>query len=461
MTGGLIQMIQLISSEELAIELFNTYAPNMKVGELDLGCGPLERAQNIFRRMEDFVNEFPNEHSAIFKVLNTIAIVNNDATYRKTILDFLNRNHALHKLYSSLKYAKTFSKRAPIAAMAAFIAIQCHHESPSVNAPARLMWQNFLIDCCKTAQGNYLRVNITEPSKVLAARQIGLKDFQVKLESYIRTNTLQQDFIALIVPNQTSEGYTRYYVNTSPPDRDVLKVEGATPTMGKDNNMTGFEIRHYFITNRVWVSETKAGDQRVILQLFIEHVLGAKIDKRKRLHCEHRLPLFRTAERFREEITLPDDLSKGNEKVYISQMEIVVSEKQDEFALKGDTDGVYLPTMFRGSYELSIHRQISEQLKERFPSNLWSIKFAEITAKLHPYVYDAETHWPLGHSDEYATVVYPIRPGGCSPRILEKRFKLDANLNADMQRLKAHWDICGVDDQTFTFMSETERNGGV
>lgn len=461
MAGGLVQMIQLIDSVELTVELFDTYAPSMKVGELGLGRNAAIRAQVIFREMESFVNTHPAEHSNIFKVLNTIAIVNNDITYRQAILDFINGNIALKKVYNSLHYARTFTKRAPIASMAAFIAIQCHNMNPSVKEPARQMWQSFLIDCCKAIQGNFLRLNITSPTKGPVERQIGLNDFQAKMESYIRTNTLQHDFIALIVPNQTTEGYTRYYINTSPPDRDVLKVDGPTPTIGKDTNMTGFEIRHYFITNRVWISETKAGDQRVILDMFISCVLGSKIDRKKRLHCEHRLPLFRTAERFREEIALPDDLSHEQEKVFISKMEIVVSESQDQLVLKGDGEGVYLPTLFHGTHDHPIHRQISEQLQERFPSNLWTIKHAEITAMLHPYVYDEKTNAPLGHSSELATVVFPIRSGGCTPRIVEKRFKLDRCLNNDMHRLRAHWRIDGVDDQTFNLMSETERSGGI
>lgn len=460
MTGGLTQMIQLITSADLIVELFNSYAPSMEIEKIDLGHTPVERANNIFSRMEKFVVENPAEHSAIFKVLNTIAVVNTDPNYQRTILQFLDSNSALKKVYNSVEYARTFSKRRPIAAMAAFVAVQCKSKNSSVSAQAQMLWQQFIIDCSKVAQGGFYGVNITPPTKSGSAKQVGLQQFQAKLESYIRLNNQQHDYIALIVPNQTAEGYTRYYVNTSPPDRDVLQVQDGEPRIGKDTNMTGFEIRHYFITNRVRISETKAGDQHVILNLFLEHVLGSRIDRRHRLHCEHRLPLFRTAERFQREITLPKDISKAGELAYISQMIILVSERQEELTLKGDNEDTYTPTTFTGTASQSIHDQIAKQLQDRFPPELWNIKFVEVTVLMHPYIYDKTSHQPLGRSTDFTKVRFPIKPGGCTPKF-EHRHRLDPMLHQDAMELRKLWRLDGVSEETFMFMSEAERNGEI
>lgn len=460
MTGGLIQMIQLITSDDLLIELFNSYAPNMEIGKIKLSRDPVRRANDIFERMERFVVENPAEHSAIFKVLNTIAIVNTDPNNQSLILQFLENNLALKKVYNSIEYAKTFSKRRPIAAMAAFIAVQCKSNNLSVSTQAQHLWQQFIIDCSKVAQGGFLGVNITQPTKSGSAKQSGLHRFQSELENYIRLNNQQRDYIAFIVPNQTSEGYTRYYVNTSPPDRDVLQVRDGEARIGKDTNMTGFEIRHYFITNRVRISETKAGDQKFILDLFLKHVLGSRIDRKRRMHYEHRLPIFRTAESFNKNIILPTELSRAGEKAYISEMVILVSENQSELTLKGDDEGVYTPTTFTGTADQPIHRQISQQLQTRFPPELWNIKFAEITLLMHPYVYDEKTHQPLGRSSDFTKVRLPIKPGGCTPKY-EHRHRLDPMLHKDVESLRKLWELEGVDDQTFAFLSNTERNGSV
>ena len=458
MTGGLVQMIQMIPSAELVGRLFKVYAPHMEIEKLKLPAGALKRANLLFKKMEDFVLKFPGEHSDMFKVLNTIALVNSDPSNKQLILDYLDDNAALRQVYQSLEYARMFGERHTIAAMAAFVAIECKSGNDSISSQAKYLWQTFLMNGSKIAQGNYIRVNITPPSKGEVERQIGIRNFQSELEKYIRKNNQQKDYIALVVPNQTSEGYVRYYVNTSPPERDVLQVYKGKAAFGPDVNMTGFEIRYYFITNRVWISETKAGDQRIILLMFLELVLGSAIDKRKPIHCEHRLAVLRNEERYLGEFQLPADLSGHGEKSYLSKLEIVVTERHAELVLRGDNEGVYLPATFTGTSALPIYNQISELLQDRFPSDLWNIKSAEITLELHPYVYERGVL--LGPSTEITKVRLPIKPGGCTP-VYDKKGRLDAMLHKDVDRIKAEWGLNGVDDATFNKMTDAQRNGGI
>lgn len=454
-------MIQLVTSEELLIELFEAYAPSLEIKKLDISGNPESRAQRIFEAMERLVVVNPAEHSSIFKVLNTIAVINNDPANHKVIVDYLSVHIALKRVYDSLHYAATFSKRRPIAAMAAFIAVQCKSENAIIRDGARTLWDAFIMECSKVAQGNYLRKNITAPTKGPVERARGLKEFQSELEEYVRLQSQQRDYIAFVVPNQTTNGYTRYYVNTSPPERDVLQVKKGKSGMGKDINMTGFEIRHYYVTNRIWISETKTGDQNYILNLFLKTVLGSSIDRRHRVHCEHRFPVFRTKERFLREITLPEDLSQNNEKVYVSQLKIVVAERHADLVLEGDGEGVYMPVTYEGTEYFSIHDQINKVQQRRFPSELWTIAYAEIVALLHPYIYDKDNETPIGRSSEFTKVTFPIKPGGCTPKY-ETKYSLDRKLREDAMRLRARWKLDGVSDEVFYLkMSDAERNGGV
>ena len=443
MTGGLIQMIQLLSPEELTIELFDAYAPHMKIGKLALGTNSAQRANCIFSEMERFANKYPAEHNAVFKVLNTIGVINNDSSSLSLIMNYLNDNVELKNVYNSLKYARSFGKRRPIAAMAAFVAIQCKGKDETVRHQAKRLWQQFNLICSKAAQGNYMRVTITSPTTSFESRAAGIAKFQADLEEYVRKINQQKNYIALVVPNQTAEGYTRYYVNTSPPVRDVLQVQGDKAVIGNDMNMTGFEIRHYFVKDRVWISETKAGDPRHILDLFLRDVLGSQVERQRKRDCEKRMGVFRSEATFKDEIKLPDDLSTTGEKVYVSEMEIVVSERHESFALEDEFASEYLPTTFQGTSRISIYDQITKLLKDRFPCELWNIKRVVVTAKLHHYVYDGDGD-VVGTSIEYTDVKFPIRPGGCTPVIEKKLQRRDRHLWQDALRLRSLWGLDGT-----------------
>ena len=126
-----------------------------------------------------------------------------------------------------------------------------------------------------------------------------------------------------------------------------------------------------------------------VLDLFLKYVLGAQIERQKRRHCEHRLPVFKTAERFAQEITLTEESVKSGERVWISELEIQVYDRVDgdNFELKHAGEDVYLPIVFTGNELNPIHDQIARQLQSRFPSNQWKVLRVELTAKLHPSAY--------------------------------------------------------------------------
>lgn len=462
MVGGLVQIITLLNSKEMSIELFDAYAPSLKVAEMKLGRSTKQRAEILFARLDKFAEENPKEHTALFKILNTIAAVNSDNSNHKTIMDYLDRHAALSKMYNSLRYAEIFGPCATLAMMAAFVAVRAQTGEGQEQEEAKVLWQSLQVAASKAEQGNFMHKNITPPTFSAAQRSRGLQTFRDELEKYIRTSNQQKDYIAFVIPSVVySEGFVRYYVNTSPPARDVLKVLDGQPVIGADTNMTGFEIRHYYARDKAWISETKSGDPEYILDLFLRHVLGSQVERQKRRHCEHRLPLFKYPERFASEITLPEANKKAGEKVWISEMEIKVTDDVtgSTFELKPEGDDVYLPTVFRGTDVLPVHEQIERQLKERFGRKNWKVLRVELKAKLHPYVYDDNLE-SKGETTDFAEVTFPIKPGGCTPRV-EPKYKNDHDLRTKAFDLRARWGLAGLNDEQYNLLSQAERDGEI
>lgn len=223
MVGGLVQIITLLNSKEMSIELFDAYAPSLKVAEMKLGRSTKQRAEILFARLDKFAEENPKEHTALFKILNTIAAVNSDNSNHKTIMDYLDRHAALSKMYNSLRYAEIFGPCATLAMMAAFVAVRAQTGEGQEQEEAKVLWQSLQVAASKAEQGNFMHKNITPPTFSAAQRSRGLQTFRDELEKYIRTSNQQKDYIAFVIPSVVySEGFVRYYVNTSPPARDVL-----------------------------------------------------------------------------------------------------------------------------------------------------------------------------------------------------------------------------------------------
>lgn len=460
MVGGLVHAVMLINSTEMIVELFDAYAPSLKIGEVNLGTTKKQRMEILFGRLEKLAEENPAEHSALFKILNTIATLNTDNSNDKVIRDFLADHLALRKVYDSLRYAGMFNGRSTLAMLASFVAIRAKIGEED-KEDAQSLWSALQVSASKAAQGNFLHKNITPPTLTPAQSALGLQTFRDELEKYIRLTNQQKNYIAFVIPSKSSDGFIRYYVNTSPPERDVPKVEDGKRVIGPDTNMTGFEIRHFYARDKVWISETKSGDQEYILDLFLRHVLGSQVEKQKRRHCEHRLPVFKDPKKFAEQITMPKKSAESGEKVWISELEIQVADEVsgDNFKLQSEGEDVYLPTVFKGTDILPVHEQIEKLLKERFTRNNWKVLRVELKAKLHPNAYNENQDW-VGETTDFTEVTFPIKPGGCTPRI-DGKHKNDRELRLKALSLRARWRLDGVTDEAYNLMSQAERDGEV
>lgn len=460
MAGGLVQAVMLINSTDMIVELFDAYAPSLKISEMELGTTKKRRMEILFERLGKFAEENPVEHTALFKILNTIATLNTDNSIDKTIRDFLAHHFDLKKVYDSLHYAGMFNNRSTLAMLASFVAIRAKIGEED-KKDAQLLWGALQVSASKAAQGNFLHKNITPPTLTPPQSAHGLQTFRDELEKYIRLTNQQKDYIAFVISSTTSEGYTCYYVNTSPPERDVPKVENGKRVIGPDANMTGFEIRHFYARDKVWISETKSGDQEYILDLFLRHVLGSQVEKQKRCHCEHRLPVFKDPKKFAEQITMPKKCEESGEKVWISELEIQVADEisGDNFKLQSEGEDVYLPTVFKGTDVLPVHEQIDKLLKERYARKNWKVLRAELKAKLHTNAYNENHDW-VGETTDFTEVTFPIKPGGCTPRI-DGKHKNDRELRRKALSLRARWRLDGVTNEKYNFMSQAERDGEI
>ena len=142
-------------------------------------------------------------------------------------------------------------------------------------------------------------------------------------------------------------------------------------------------------------------------------------------------------------------------------MEIRVTDDTtgNTFELKPEGDDVYLPTVFRGTDIYPIHEQMMRQLKERFDRKNWKVLRVELKAKLHPYAYDDNLE-SKGEITDFAEVTFPIKPGGCTPRV-EAKYKNDRELRNKALELRANWGLAGLTDEQYNLLSQAERDGEI
>lgn len=99
------------------------------------------------------------------------------------------------------------------------------------------------------------------------------------------------------------------------------------------------------------------------------------------------------------------------------------------------------------------------QLKEKFDRKNWKVLRVELKAKLHPYAYDDNLE-SKGEITDFAEVTFPIKPGGCTPRV-EARYKNDRELRNKALELRANWGLAGLTDEQYNLLSQAERDGEI
>ncbi len=98
--ANLLDMIELITSRKLQEAVFTQNAPNMNVNWDRLPKNNRRRAQILHDKMENLVSRrnktLREQHSKLFRTLNTIALVNADSTNTAEIEDRIKNLSLIH-----------------------------------------------------------------------------------------------------------------------------------------------------------------------------------------------------------------------------------------------------------------------------------------------------------------------------------------------------------------------------
>ena len=96
---------------------------------------------------------------------------------------------------------------------------------------------------------------------------------------------------------------------------------------------------------------------------------------------------------------------------------------------------------------------------QAFDRKNWKVLRVELKAKLHPYAYDDNLE-SKGEITDFAEVTFPIKPGGCTPRV-ETKYKNDRELRNKALELRARWGLAGLNDEQYNLLSQAERDGEI
>lgn len=66
----------------------------------------------------------------------------------------------------------------------------------------------------------------------------------------------------------------------------------------------------------------------------------------------------------------------------------------------------------------------------------------------------------VGETTDFAEVTFPIRPGGCTPRV-ENKHKNDRELRLKALALRSRWGLDGLSEQKYGELSQKERDGEI
>ena len=443
-SGGLREMILLISSKDIQRDLFMTMAPDInKVIDLNqLPAGADSRADVLFAGMEALLQVNATQHRNLFCALNTIAAVSVESASMTNVMDAIKACPELQKRYrNDLKHQ--FGGKNKSANIAAYVAI-CAHDHSEGSQEAIEVWKMMVARATDVAKGTRCTLMIEHSKNSLSEREQGILRFQKKLEERINLTYQQADYVALVMPNSSTGGITRYYVRTSPIDGDVMQRKKGEHAFapGERQDAEGFEIRHFYTLDRLDISEPPAGDGRWIAALFAQEVLGVRIVKKARRYYENCLPAFRTREGSQRQLRMPS-WCRFSERACVSKLKFSVCERDDRvYALTKDNQQEYLPCEFSGDFEHDIYDQIAMQLQQdKFPPELWQIEMVEIMLRLCPYKYD-DNGKCMGKTNEPVTIRFTVKNTHFSIAGVNKH-KADSHLMKDIKAVQESFGLTG------------------
>ena len=389
--ANLLDMIALISSRRLQEEIFTINAPGMTIQWDALPKDRVSRAQLLYKKVEDFAQKkdkpSKEQHEALFRTLNTIAMINADTGGGDDIREKINYKIALRQYRDdSFDRYDLPEGRSDTANLAAFVNVTRRFDTQA-GKEAREIWDD-LVASATAAYDNIKH----DTYSLLPARKghnqtKGLADFEDAIKLAVESASKQQDYLVIAVPNHMDDR-VRYLVKTSPLDHEVPKVlkdkDGNRKMgLGPADTTVGFEIIYFPQHNYIKVSRFSTLRTSDVATFFAKCVLGSDLDTAPRRYFNEPLQSLRTPQCL-EKIKLPDDMTKNGDSIFISKLRVCPVKKIQASNGEPEKTIVCNATTFTGTPVRTVFQDMDDQNNPlEFPRNLRKVMAAEITLDLH------------------------------------------------------------------------------
>ena len=227
--ANLLDMIELITSRKLQEAVFTQNAPNMNVNWDRLPKNNRRRAQILHDKMENLVSRrnktLREQHSKLFRTLNTIALVNADSTNTAEIEDRIKNLPALNRyLQDSFTRYDLPAGHSKTANLVAFInVVMLSEKETNAGKDAKSIWDDLVASA--TAALDAIKHDSFKvfPPKSDYNRTDGLQSFEEVLRFTVSTKFHEREYLVMVAC-ENLETHVRYLVKTTPLDHDVSKV---------------------------------------------------------------------------------------------------------------------------------------------------------------------------------------------------------------------------------------------
>lgn len=427
---NLKDMVELVRSRPLQHDLIEAHIPKSGIKFNELDERKDVRASQLYERLINLRSSRSEEVDSLIGALSVIAVLNQDAgnqAFMRKQLQFLpNLNTAFEFYPFHCTNAHT------VANTAAWINMKSLGD-----ASAKDIWDE-LVGVAQTQQqkNNQWRIfDITSPGKPQTEYLEGIAEFQRNFKAFEEKKGTSDDFDSEVFPS-TLDRCTRYIINTTKPLREVKMREKdasgkATWRTGKDNHQTGFIIDHYFLRDYIAISRVVSGDEEEIAAMFVRDVMGSEIVKEENRY--YNLQQLASPES-RDFLKLPEKMEKQGEHIWISGMEVAVS----------DGTASVLPRIKLKSCQFSKTGDIHDFLKKLLRDHLRVVDVAKVTITLQLRKRQYQMgKWlietPEHGFNEYVFTVSPTKFSS-NPKLISIKSAHDFKF---IKEHRAEWHLCG------------------
>ena len=391
--ANLLDMIELITSRKLQEAVFTQNAPNMNVKWDRLPKNNRRRAQILHDEMENLISRrnktLREQHSKLFRTLNTIALVNADSTNTAEIEDRIKNLPALNRyLQDSFTRYDLPAGHSKTANLVAFInVVMLSEKETNAGKDAKSIWDDLVASA--TAALDAIKHDSFKvfPPKSDYNRTDGLQSFEEVLRFTVSTKFHEREYLVMVAC-ENLETHVRYLVKTTPLDHDVSKV--VRDRSGKrrfenrpDDNAEAFEIRYFESHNRLEISRPRIIETKDVANMFAQHVLGTKLDDRPKRYYDDPLQIFKSRECLKT-IKLPKENVTEDDRLWIQEIKLAPVQVSEGAGTDAEPRLIkHTPTTYTGNEDHFVFTEMDNLLDpNKFPRERCKILRVEVALRL-------------------------------------------------------------------------------